>query len=90
MEARPSMKAAAILCVSIASLAFAQIDESALRSKYGAPLDRETFAVRPGIEMVVDYGPSKQVCKLQLPSGMNIVGSARPGVITKTTDRPSS
>ncbi len=77
------MKAAAILCVSIASLAFAQIDESALRSKYGVPLDRQTFAVRPGIEMVVDYGPGKQVCKLQLPSGMNIIGGAPPGVITK-------
>src|ERR1019366_8336807 len=54
-----------------------------LRSKYGAPLDREPFTVRPGIEMVVDYGPAKQVCRIQLPSGMQIVGDVPPGAITK-------
>ena len=52
------------------SSAFAQIDASALRSKYGAPVDRETFTVRPGIEMVVDYGPNKQICRIHLPPVM--------------------
>src|SRR5260370_25110673 len=66
-----------------ASLAFAQIDTFSLRSKYGAPLDRETFTVRPGIEMVVNYGPGKQVCRIQLPSGMRIVGTVPAGVVTK-------
>lgn len=66
-----------------APLAFAQIDTFHLRSKYGAPLDRETFTVRPGIEMVVDYGPAKQVCRIQLPSGMRIVGDVPPGAIAK-------
>ncbi len=57
-----------------APVAFGQIDTFILRSKYGVPVDRETFTVRPGIEMVVDYGPNKQVCRIQLPSGMQIVG----------------
>jgi hypothetical protein len=72
-----------ILLLIAASSAFAQLDSFTLHSKYGAPLDRETFTVRPGIEMVVDYGPSKQVCRLQLPSGMQIVGTVPPGAITK-------
>src|SRR5882724_2203422 len=66
-----------------ASSAIAQEDAYSLRSKYGPPLDRETFKVRPGIEMVVDYGPSKQVCKIQLPSGMKIVGTVTVGATTK-------
>jgi hypothetical protein len=66
-----------------ATSAFGQMDESSLRAKYGAPLDRETFMVRPGIEMVVDYGPSRQVCRIQLPSGMKIVGSVPSGWFTK-------
>jgi hypothetical protein len=53
-----------------ATSAFGQIDESSLRAKYGAPLDRETFMVRPGIEMVVDYGATRQVCRIQFPSGI--------------------
>jgi hypothetical protein len=66
-----------------ASSAFGQIDAPNLRSKYGAPLDRETFTVRPGIEVVVDYGPNKQVCRIQLSSGMRIAGAVPTGAITK-------
>jgi hypothetical protein len=33
--------------------------------------------------MVVDYGPSKQACRIQLPSGMQIVGTVPPGALTK-------
>jgi hypothetical protein len=66
-----------------ATSGFGQIDESSLRAKYGAPLDRETFMVRPGIEMVVDYGTSKQVCRIQLPSGIKIVGSVPSGWFTQ-------
>ena len=65
-----------------ATSVFGQIDASSLRSKYGPPLDRETFMVRPGIEMVVDYGSGRQVCQIQLPSGEHMVGSV-PGVVTK-------
>jgi hypothetical protein len=66
-----------------ATSAFGQIDASSLRSKYGQPLDRETFTVRPGIEMVVDYGSGRQVCQIQLPSGEHMVGSVPAGVVTK-------
>jgi hypothetical protein len=78
-------KCAIRLAVSLfaASSAFAQVDAFSLRSKYGPPLDRETFTVLPGIEMVVDYGPSKQVCRIQLPSGMKVAGTVPPGTITK-------
>jgi hypothetical protein len=51
--------------------AFAQIDGNKfandLRTKYGPPLTRETFAVRSGIEMIVDYAANGHVCKIQLP-----------------------
>ncbi|MCU1334918.1 MAG: hypothetical protein JWO19_499 [Bryobacterales bacterium] len=63
-------------------LAFGQ-DAFSLQSKYGVPLHRERFTVRPGIEMIVDYGLSKQVCRIQLPSGSQIVGILSSGVITK-------
>jgi hypothetical protein len=75
--------ASTILLLVAASSAFAQIDAFSLRSKYGAPLDRETFTVRPSVEMIVDYGPNKNVCRIQLPSGMRIVGTVPPGAITK-------
>jgi hypothetical protein len=67
-----------------ASSAFAQLDANSLRAKYGQPLDRETFTVRPGIEMMVDYAAGKQVCRIQLPSGKKIVGTVPDGAITKT------
>jgi hypothetical protein len=65
-----------------ATSAFGQIDASSLRSKYGAPLDRETFTVRPGIEMVVDYGSGRHICQIHLPSGDRTIGSPA-GVVTK-------
>ena len=37
----------------------AEWDASTLRLKYGEPLARETFQVRPSLEMVVNYGPSR-------------------------------
>ena len=49
--------------------AFGQVDAYSLRAKYGLPLGRETFAVLPGIEIVVDYGLGWQACRIQLPSG---------------------
>jgi hypothetical protein len=66
-----------------ASSAFAQVDAYNLRAKYGQPLDREIFTVRPGIEMIVDYAAGKQACRIQLPSGKKIVGTVPVGAITK-------
>ena len=48
-----------------------------LRSKYRPPLLRETFTVKPGLEMVVDYAANGNVCKIQLPP---MGPDSRPGV----------
>ena len=70
-----------VVCCS----AFGQMDTSTLRAKYGEPLARETFQVRPNIEAVVNYGTGHQVCKIDLPPGsyMNIVGEIPPHFATK-------
>jgi hypothetical protein len=49
--------------------AFGQMDTSTLRAKYGEPIARETFQVRPNIEAVVNYGTGHQVCRIDLPPG---------------------
>jgi hypothetical protein len=72
-----------VLALIVTSSAIAQVNASSLRATYGPPLDRETFEVRPGIELIVDYGPNKQACRIQLPSGDLYAGSAPAGSITK-------
>lgn len=42
------------------------MDTSTLRAKYGEPLARETFKVRPNIEAVVNYGTGRQVCNIEM------------------------
>lgn len=54
-----------VVCCS----AFGQMDTSTLRAKYGEPLARETFQVRPNIEAVVNYGTGHQVCIIEMPPG---------------------
>ncbi len=44
-----------------------ELDATTLRTKYGEPLVRETFEVRPGLEAVVTYGPDRQVCIIEFP-----------------------
>jgi hypothetical protein len=60
----------ATCCLGFASCAFAQLDTSALRAKFGSPLNRETFHISPGFDLVVDYGASNQACKLEVPGLM--------------------
>src|SRR5579872_7042755 len=60
------MTAKLILFVVCRSFAFAQMDASSLRAKYGEPLARETFKVRPNIEAVVNYGTGHQVCSIEM------------------------
>ena len=71
------------LLAGFALSAFAQIDgarfASDLRNKYGPPLARATFVVRPGFEMVVDYAANGHVCRIQLPP---IAEGREPGVKT--------
>jgi len=47
--------------------ALAQLDSTALRAKFGAPLNRETFHVRTGLDITVDYGANQQVCSIEIP-----------------------
>ena len=56
--------------LAIAFPAAAQLDSPALRTKFGSPLPRETFHMAAGFDLVADYGPNGQVCKLQVPSLM--------------------
>jgi hypothetical protein len=59
-----------VCCFSCVLPALAQLDSSALRTKYGTPLKRETFQMAAGFELVVDYGTNNQVCRLQVPALM--------------------
>jgi hypothetical protein len=65
-----------LLVIVVCGCAFGQTDAFTLRAKYGEPLARETFQVRPNIEVVVTYGPGRQVCRIELPPGnyKNVVG----------------
>jgi hypothetical protein len=57
----------AIGCLLLAMPALAQLDSAALRAKFGAPLNRETFHVRMGLDIAVDYGGNRQVCAIEIP-----------------------
>jgi len=59
-----------ICCFLLALPAFAQLDSPTLRAKYGPPLNRETFHVPPGFDLVVDYGAANQACTLKVPALM--------------------
>jgi hypothetical protein len=59
-----------ICCFSLSLPAFAQLDSPTLRAKYGPPLNRETFHVPPGFDLVVDYGAANQACTLKVPALM--------------------
>jgi len=65
-----------VCCFALPLSTFAQnIDAAALRAKYGEPIARETFQVRPNIEAIVTYGPARQVCKIELPPWRNAVSA---------------
>ena len=53
-------------CSLFALPALAQFDSAALRTKFGAPLNRETFDLPQGFELTVDYGAGNQVCRLEV------------------------
>jgi len=59
-----------VCCFSFAVPAVAQLDSTALRMKSGTPLNRETFHMPAGFDLIVDYGSSNQVCRLQVPALM--------------------
>jgi hypothetical protein len=45
----------------------AQLDSETLRAKFGPPLNRETFRTPQGFELIVDFGPNHEVCRLEMP-----------------------
>jgi hypothetical protein len=59
-----------VIFLVFAASGFAQIDKSTLTAKYGPALNRETFMVRPGVELIANYGPPYQVCSMELPGTM--------------------
>ena len=71
-----------VILVAAAS-AFGQIAELQLAVQIRRTFGPETFLVRPGIEMIVDYDSARQVCQIQLPSGDRVVGSVPAGMVTK-------
>jgi hypothetical protein len=77
------------VCLAPISSAFGQIDATTLRAKYGDPINygkrvnTETFKVRDNIEIVVYYGPSEQVCRIELHPRQSRVGQALPDNTTK-------
>lgn len=60
----------ALGCLLLALPALAQLDSTGLRAKFGDPLHRETFHTPQGFDLVVDYGPANQVCRLKVPAEM--------------------
>jgi hypothetical protein len=72
-----------VCCFSVALPAAAQLDSSALRLKYGTPLNRETFHMPAGFDLVVDYGWSNQVCRLQVPALMPITEQVANSAVMK-------
>jgi hypothetical protein len=70
-----------IFLLACASCAFAQVDASTLRAKFGTPVSREVFTVRPGIEMIVDYSlTGNHACRLELPGLAPMPADAPTGV----------
>jgi hypothetical protein len=70
-----------IFCLGFAGALFGQIDSYQLRAKYGPPLDRETFTISPGYQMIVDYGSDRQASRLELPPAAPSLD--QPGVIAQ-------
>jgi hypothetical protein len=66
------MKFLPVFCfvLALSFPATAQLDSGKLRAKFGAPLHRETFRMPAGFDLVVDYGGSGSVCKVQTPAMM--------------------
>jgi hypothetical protein len=67
--------------------AFAQLDSSTLHAKYGQPLNRETYHMQAGFDLIVDYGTSTRVCKLEVPALMHRDPGAKVSNTTELKQR---
>jgi hypothetical protein len=70
MSSRPSVAQLLFCCFAFVLPAAAQLDSAALHAKYGSPLNRETFHMPAGFDLVVDYGAYSDACRLQVPALM--------------------
>jgi len=70
MYSKPHLGLLVICCLEFSIPAVAQLDSSALRGKFGAPLHRETYRIPSGFDLIVDFGANGQACKLELPALM--------------------
>ncbi len=58
-----------VICLLSFTLpAAARLNSAALRAKFGAPLNRETFHISSGFDLIVDYGSIQQVCRIEMPA----------------------
>ena len=83
MRANRHLAPLLVLCLSFALSAAAQLDSAALHAKFGTPLNRETFHMPAGFDLVVDYGANSQVCKLQVPALMPTTESVENATVMK-------
>lgn len=83
MRAKRRLARLLVLCLSFALSAAAQVDSAALHAKLGTPLNRETFHMPAGFDLVVDYGANNQVCKLQVPALMPTTESVANATVMK-------
>jgi hypothetical protein len=70
MKLNLKLSVALMCCLGFTLTAAGQLDSSGLRAKYGVPLDREIFRMPAGFDLIVDYGASHQVCRLEVPALM--------------------
>ena len=82
-ESETACGSVARLCFSLTLSAVAQLDSAALHAKFGIPLNRETFRMPAGFDLVVDYGANSQVCKLQVPALMPTTESVANATVMK-------
>jgi hypothetical protein len=74
-----------IFFLILASIAFGQMDSATLRAKFGAPLTREVFTIRSGIEMTVEYSPTGNLaCRIEFPGLAPVPANAPPGLALYT------
>jgi hypothetical protein len=83
MRAKQHVARLLVLCFSFTLSAVAQLDSAALRAKFGIPLNRETFRMPAGFDLLVDYGANGQVCKLQVPALMPTTESVANATVMK-------
>ena len=88
MTAKLSLVVVSCLALSDSALA-QQMDSAALRAKYGEPLAREAFQVRPNLEAIVTYGAARQVCRIELPLGRNSVTTQQVDEVVAELAPPS-